>query len=79
MAVDPKRMWSALVAYLQSPTDLAGLAAFRILFGLMMCFGSLRFLWNGWVERFFVQPDYFFSYWGFEWVSVLPGTGMTVV
>lgn len=66
----------ALRDALWRPVDARGLALFRILFGATMCFGALRFLWNGWVDRFFVQPTFFFTYWGFEWVRPLPGLWM---
>jgi vitamin K-dependent gamma-carboxylase len=57
---------------LDRPVDGAGLAAFRILFGLMMCAGIVRFMANGWIDRFYGQPGFFFKYWGFEWVAVPP-------
>jgi len=63
---------------LLEPRDAASLAAFRFLFGTILCLSSIRFVWNGWVDRFFVQPTFFFKYWGFEWVEVLPGPWMTV-
>ena len=50
--------------------DAAGLAVFRIIFGLTMMVGALRFLANGWVDRFFVQPNYYFDYWGLDWIGV---------
>jgi vitamin K-dependent gamma-carboxylase len=56
--------------------DIASLAAFRVVFGLLIAGSSLRFLLNGWVDRFFVQPTYFFPYSGFEWVRVLPPAAM---
>ena len=59
-----------------SPVDPAGLVAFRVLFGLLAAFGAARFLWLGWVERSFVQPTFFFHYWGFDWVEPLSATGM---
>ncbi len=31
---------------------------------------------EGWVERAFVEPTFFFKYLGFEWVAVLPGWAM---
>jgi hypothetical protein len=34
-----------------------------------MFFTTLRFWWNGWVERLYVEPDFFFKYPGFEWVG----------
>ncbi|MCA9603125.1 MAG: HTTM domain-containing protein [Myxococcales bacterium] len=53
---------------LHAPVDAAGLAVFRMLFGGLMAYGALRFLANGWVDRFFVKPTFFFKYWGFHWV-----------
>jgi vitamin K-dependent gamma-carboxylase len=62
----------ALPAALFQPVDGAGLAVFRILFGLMMSAGLVRFMANGWIERFYGGPSFFFKYWGFEWVAVPP-------
>jgi hypothetical protein len=55
--------------YRNKYTDSAPLAVFRILFGLMM-FGSIvRFWANGWINKLYIQPKFFFSYYGFEWVK----------
>jgi hypothetical protein len=70
-------MLQKLQTRLLEPRDAASLAAFRFLFGLILCVSSVRFVWNGWVERFYVLPTFFFKYWGFEWVEVLPGPWMT--
>jgi len=59
-------------AHLREPVDGASLAVFRIFFGVLVAFGSLRFVALGWVERFFAQPEWFVPYWGFSWVRVLP-------
>ncbi|MEC9072513.1 MAG: HTTM domain-containing protein, partial [Myxococcota bacterium] len=56
--------------------DAAALVAFRVLLGVLISVSALRFLTNGWVERFFVKPTYFFKYWGFEWVEVLSPEAM---
>jgi hypothetical protein len=56
--------------------DAAGLAAFRILFGLLMCAGLCRYLLSGWIPRFFGEPTFFFKYWGFSWVRPAPVWGM---
>jgi hypothetical protein len=56
--------------------DNAWLAAFRVLFGAVMCVSMLRFIAYGWIDRFFVQPQFHFKYWGFAWVQVLPAAGM---
>src|SRR5690606_12729598 len=39
-------------------------------------YGALRFLWHGWVTRFFAEPSFFFKYWGFHWVEPLPPPAM---
>lgn len=58
---------------LHRPVDIASLAAFRILFGLLMCAGTARFLFSGWIPRFYgEQHAFYFKYWGFGWVPVAP-------
>jgi hypothetical protein len=54
------------------PTSIAPLVVFRIIFGGLMAFGSLRFLLKGWVNEMYVQPQFYFGYLGFEWVKPLP-------
>ncbi len=44
------------------------LVVFRILFGLVVAFGALRFIAEGWIETLLVEPKFFFSFWGFEWI-----------
>ena len=70
-------MLRSLQGRLLEPRDAASLAAFRFLFGAILSLSSVRFLLNGWVERFYTQPTFFFQYWGFEWVRVLPEPWMT--
>jgi hypothetical protein len=48
------------------PLDAAGLAAFRVLFGVLGLVIPVRFLATGGVERFYLRPTFFFPYWGFE-------------
>ena len=71
-------MLKTLQNQLLEPRDAASLAVFRFLFGAILSLSAVRFLWNGWVERFYVRPTFFFKYWGFEWVEVLPELWMTV-
>jgi hypothetical protein len=71
-------MLKTLQQKLLEPRDAASLAVFRFLFGAILSLSAVRFLWNGWVERFYVRPTFFFKYWGFEWVEVLPEPWMTV-
>ncbi|MGQ0620500.1 MAG: HTTM domain-containing protein [Panacagrimonas sp.] len=65
-----------LYGWLHQPFDIAALAAYRVLFGLLMCVGSLRFMAQGWIERLYVTPTFHFKYWNFEWVQVPGQTGL---
>ncbi len=56
----------------QKLVSTSSLAFFRIIFGLLMLASLLRFLSRGWVEKFYIQPEFFFSFYGFEWVKPLP-------
>lgn len=58
------------------PIDIASLAAFRIVFGLVMCGGIVRFLATGWIETMYGEPRWFFKYPGFAWVEPWPVWGM---
>ena len=69
-------MLAALIRRAQVPQDALGLAVFRVLFGLLILVSTGRFLAEGWVERAFITPTYFFSFMGFEWVQVLSPAGM---
>ncbi len=55
--------------YLNKTTKAASLAAFRILFGLLMLISLLRFVALGWIDKLYIAPDFFFSYIGFSWVQ----------
>lgn len=57
--------------YLNSYTEAAPLAVFRLFFGIMMLASIVRFWLNGWIEKLYITPKYFFSYYGFEWVKPL--------
>jgi vitamin K-dependent gamma-carboxylase len=56
----------------QRPVDMASIAAFRIIFGLLMAAAMIRFLAKGWVSDLYTKPLFHFSYAGFEWVRPLP-------
>ncbi|PHR31115.1 MAG: HTTM domain-containing protein [Fluviicola sp.] len=56
----------------------APLIIFRIIFGALMLFGISRFLFNGWVEQLYIEPTFYFTYLGFDWVKPLDGNLMYV-
>lgn len=64
-------MTNRITSYIEQQTEAAPLAVFRILFGLMMLGSIIRFWANGWIEKLYIEPDFFFSYYFFEWVKPL--------
>ncbi len=58
-----------LTNYFNTKTRAASLAAFRILFGMLMLFSLTRFLVKGWVYDFYIATKIHFKYYGFSWVS----------
>nr|WP_299204652.1 HTTM domain-containing protein [uncultured Brumimicrobium sp.] len=51
---------------------------FRIIFGAMLLFSSVRFILKGWVETQYIEPKFFFGFLGFEWVKPLEGNLMYI-
>jgi len=49
--------------------DLASLACFRILFGAIMLWEVTRYFNHDWIERYYIDPTFFFTYFGFDWVA----------
>ncbi|WP_420581669.1 HTTM domain-containing protein [Reichenbachiella sp.] len=60
-------------SYWNQTTQAAPLAVFRILFGLLMFLSMVRFWAYGWIVRLYLEPNFHFSYYGFEWVKPLGG------
>ena len=60
-------------------SQIAPLIVFRIIFGSMMFFSTLRFILRGWIKDFYVSPKYYFTYYGFDWVKPLEENSMYVL
>jgi len=60
------------------PVDAASLAVFRIAFGALMLWEVWKYFANGWIARYYVDPTFHFTYFGFEWVRPWPGSWMYV-
>jgi hypothetical protein len=73
------RPWRRLVSLADREIDGAPLALFRVLFGAVMSVSAFRFLAYGWVDSFYVCPDFHFTYFGFDWIAPLPGPYMHAV
>lgn len=57
--------------YIHQKTEAAPLAVFRILFGVLMVISIIRFWSYGWIDKLYIQPKFFFSYYGFEYIKPL--------
>ena len=56
--------------------DASSLVALRVMFGVIMLVECWRFWSKGWIERHYIAPEFFFKYYGFEWMQAWPGEGM---
>lgn len=65
--------------YITAPLPIAPLANFRVLFGAVMFISVIRFIGKGWVHQLYVEPEFYFSYYGFEWVAPFSAGGMYLV
>jgi vitamin K-dependent gamma-carboxylase len=63
---------------LAEPVDGASVAVFRIAFGLLLLVEVARFFAHGWIARYYIEPSFHFTYFGFGWVHPWPGAGMYV-
>jgi hypothetical protein len=58
------------------PVHIAPLVVFRIVFGILMLGAAIRFILKGWVNDLYIQPQFYFTYYGFEWIKPLGEFGM---
>lgn len=65
-----------LLTRLTQPLDILPLVFFRVAFGLIMLWECWRYFNFNRIVRYFIAPDFYFTYWGFHWVQPLPGDGM---
>lgn len=57
----------------RTETAILPLVVLRVAFGLLMFAGTIRFMSNGWIESFYIQPAFHFTYYGFGWVKPVAG------
>jgi hypothetical protein len=58
--------------YLQKSTSAAPLAVFRFALGMLLFVSIIRFWSKGWIHDLYIEPKYFFPFYGFEFVTA-PG------
>ncbi len=62
-------MDKSIQKYLNKYSQASTLAFFRLAFGLMILLSLIRFASYGWIEKFYIEPQFHFTYYGFEWVK----------
>ena len=58
--------------------DNSALIVFRIIFGLLCFLESVGAILTGWVKKTMIDPEFTFTFIGFEWLQPLPGDWMYV-
>lgn len=64
------------VERLFAPVDIASLVAFRIAFGGLMAVEAYRYLTSGWIRQYWIDPGFYFTFQGFDWIKPWAGDGM---
>ena len=72
----PLKSRTAVRDWLQTPVDIAVLVYFRVAFGAIMMWEMWRYASYGWISRYWIEPSFHFTYFGFDWVQPWPGIGM---
>ncbi len=72
LQVSEGSLWSRLF----SPVDISSLVYFRIAFGGIMLWEVIRYFQYDRISRYYIEPKFFFTYYGFDWVKPWPGDGM---
>lgn len=65
-----------ITTFLVKDTSILPLAIFRMAFGFLMCFSMIRFIYNGWIEKCYINPEFHFTYQFFNWVQPFNVKGM---
>ncbi len=72
----PSALADGLRIGLWQPIDNASVTFFRIAFGVLMAAWAWNYLDSGRVTNLYVEPEFFFTYFGFDWIRPWPGIGM---
>ncbi len=68
----------SMTKFLFKHIDNSALIVFRIAFGLLCFLESVGAIFTGWVKRTLIEPEFTFSFIGFEWLQPLPDNWMYV-
>jgi vitamin K-dependent gamma-carboxylase len=71
----PSRVWQNVQQRLFAPTSIRVLVYFRVVFGALMLWQVWRYFNYNWIERYYIEPKFYFAYYGFDWLRPWPGDG----
>jgi len=75
----PKHLYNIeMTNFLFKQVDNSGLIVFRMFFGLLCFLESAGAIVTGWIKRTLIEPQFTFSFIGFEWLQPLPGNQMYI-
>lgn len=66
----------AINQHLTEPISSVPLVFFRVTYGVILLWEVWRYFEFTRIERYYIQPDFFFTYYGFDWVTPVAGNGM---
>ena len=69
-------LFAKIQAGARQPVDNTFLVYFRIAFGVILFWGTVKYFRNDAVFTHYIAPSIHFGYYGFEWVKPWPGNGM---
>lgn len=61
-----------------APVSVLPLVYLRVMFGIIMLWEVWRYFDHGWIERYYIRPRFFFTYYGFDWIHPWHGDGMYI-
>jgi vitamin K-dependent gamma-carboxylase len=71
-------MLTATAERARTEVSAASTVAFRVAFGLLIAYSSVRFLWRGWVDEFYLDPSRHLTYPGLDWIRPWPAPWMQI-
>lgn len=74
----PRSLFQNVAERAFEPRDAASLVFFRVTFGLILLWETIRFFVNGLIDSVYLQPKFHFTYLGFGWVRPLPEEWLTL-
>ncbi|TGK34377.1 HTTM domain-containing protein [Leptospira gomenensis] len=67
-----EKLISNLVLRLSKTAPAWSLGVYRIVFGLLLFVVAFRYFSHGWIEKYFLEPQFHFKFFAFSWVGVAP-------